>query len=62
MTLSEVSMPKQHSIISLETLSEEESHTMSNPIFKPNTYDTMSDDYSISDTASQVSENSHTSW
>ncbi len=34
---------------------------MSKPIFKPNTYDTTSDDYSNSD-ALQVSENSHTSW
>jgi hypothetical protein len=59
--LSEVSMPKQHSIISLETPSEEESHTKSKPFFEPNTYDTMSDDYSVSDTASQVSENSCTS-
>jgi hypothetical protein len=59
--LSEVSTPKQHSVISLEMLSDEESHTMSKPVFKPNTYDTMSDDYSISE-ALQVSENSHTSW
>jgi hypothetical protein len=51
MTLSKVSMPKQHSIISSETPSEEVSHTMSNPIFEPNAYDTTSDDYSISDTA-----------
>jgi hypothetical protein len=35
---------------------------MSKPVFKPNTYDTMSDDYIISDTALQVSENSHISW
>jgi hypothetical protein len=35
---------------------------MSKPIFEPNTYDTTSDDYSISDAALQVSENSHTSW
>jgi hypothetical protein len=35
---------------------------MSKPIFEPNTYDTTSDDYSISDAASKVSENSHTSW
>jgi hypothetical protein len=53
-----VSTPKQHSVISLETSSEEKSHTMSKPIFEPNTYDTMSDDYSISDTDLQVSENS----
>jgi hypothetical protein len=52
MTLSEVSMPKQHSIISLETPSDEEFHTMSKPIFKPNTFDTTSDDYSDSDAAS----------
>ncbi len=54
-------MPKQHSVISLETPSDEESHTMSKPIFEPNTYDTTSDVYSVSDAASQVSENSHTS-
>jgi hypothetical protein len=54
-------MPKQHSVISLEMLFEEESHTMSKPIFKPNTFNTTSDDYSISDAALQVSENSHTS-
>jgi hypothetical protein len=35
---------------------------MSKHIFKPNTYDTTSDDYSISDTALQVSENSCVSW
>jgi hypothetical protein len=35
---------------------------MSQPIFKPNTFDTMSDDYSVSDAALQLSENSHTSW
>jgi hypothetical protein len=34
---------------------------MKKPIFEFNTYDTMSDDYSTSDT-SQMSENSHTSW
>jgi hypothetical protein len=34
---------------------------MSEPIFEPNTYDTTSDDYSISE-ALQVSENSNTSW
>jgi hypothetical protein len=61
MVLSKVSMPKQHSVVSLETPSEEESHTMSKPIFEPNTYDTTSGDYSVSD-ALQVSENSHTSW
>ncbi len=35
---------------------------MSKPIFEPNTYDTTSDDYSVSDVASKLSENSHTSW
>jgi hypothetical protein len=55
-------MPKQHSVISLDTPSEEESHAMSKPIFDPNTFDTTSDDYSISEAASQVSENSCTSW
>ncbi len=59
--LSKVSTPKQHSVVSLETLSDEESHTMSNPVFEPNTYDTTSDDFSISDAASQVLQNSHTS-
>ncbi len=50
--LSKVSMPKQHSIISLEMPSDEESQTMSKPVFEPNTYDTTSDDYSISNTDS----------
>jgi hypothetical protein len=59
MTLSKVSTALQHSAISLETPSDEEPHTMSKPVFEPNTYDTMSDDYSVSD-ALQVSENSHT--
>jgi hypothetical protein len=58
--LFKVSMPNQHSVIYLEMPSDEESHTMSNPIFDPNTFDTTSEDYSISE-ASQVSENSHTS-
>ncbi len=40
---------------------EEESHTMSIPIFKPPTYDITSDEYSISDGDLQVSENSCTS-
>ncbi len=44
----------------LETPSAEEQHTMSDPVFDPNTFDTTSDDYSISE-ALQVSENSHTS-
>jgi hypothetical protein len=35
-------------------------HTMSNPVIEPNTFDTTSDDYSVSK-ALQVSENSHTS-
>ncbi len=35
---------------------------MSKLIFEPNTYDTTSDDYSISDANLQVSEYSHTSW
>jgi hypothetical protein len=58
--LSEVSMPHQHSVMYLETLSDEEPHTMSNPVFNPNTFDTTSDDYIVSE-ALQVSENSHTS-
>ncbi len=62
MTLSNVSTPKQHMVRSLETPSDEESHTMSKPIFKPNKYNTTLDDYSISDAALQVSENNNTSW
>ncbi len=58
--LSKVSAPNQHSIMYSETPSDEEPNTMSNPIFEPNTFDTMSDDYTVSE-ASQVSENSHTS-
>ncbi len=58
--LSKVSMPNQHSIMYLGMPSDEEPHTMSNPIFNPNTFDTTSDDYSVSE-ALQVSENSHTS-
>jgi hypothetical protein len=57
--LSEVSMPNQHSITFLETPSDEEPHTMSHPVFEPNTFDTTSDDYSVSE-AFQVSQNSHT--
>ncbi len=60
MVLSKVSMPNQHSVMYLETPSDKEPHTMSNPVFEPNTFDTTSDDYSISE-ALQVSENSHTS-
>jgi hypothetical protein len=41
-TLSKVSMPKQHSVVSSETPSDEESQTMSKPVFEPNTFDTMS--------------------
>ncbi len=48
--LFEVSMPNQHSFMYLETPSDEEPHTMSNPVFNPNTFDTPSDDYSISET------------
>ncbi len=58
--LSEVSMPNQHSVMYLEMPSDEEPHTMSNPFFDPNTFDTISDDYSVSE-ALQVSENSHSS-
>ncbi len=58
--LSKVSMSNRHSVMYLEMLSDEEPHTMSDSIFDPNTFDTTSDDYSISE-ASQVSENSHTS-
>ncbi len=58
--LYDVSMPNQHSIMYLETPSDEEPHTMSNPVFDPNTFDTTSDDCSVSE-ALQVSENSHIS-
>jgi hypothetical protein len=59
--LSEVSTQKQHSVISLEMLSEEEAHTTSKPIFKPPMYDVTSDDHSVSDRDLHVSENSCTS-
>jgi hypothetical protein len=58
--LSKVSMPNQHSVMYSETPSDEEPHIMSNPVYNPNTFDTTSDDYSISE-ALQVSKNSHTS-
>jgi hypothetical protein len=58
--ISKVSVPNQHSVMYLETPSAEESHTMSNPVYDPNTFDTTSDDNSVSE-ASQVSENSYTS-
>ncbi len=58
--LSKVSVPNQHSVMYLETPSAEDPHTMSNPVYGPNTFDTTSDDNSVSE-ASQVSENSHTS-
>jgi hypothetical protein len=57
--LSEVSMPNQHSVMYLEMPSDEEPHTMSDPVFVLNTFDTTSDDYSILE-ALQVLENSHT--
>jgi hypothetical protein len=60
MALSKVSVPNQHIVMYLETPSAEEPHTMSNPVYDPNTFDTTSDDNSVSE-ASQVSENSHTS-
>ena len=53
-------MPHQQSIMYSETPSAEEPHTMSNPVYDPNTFDTTSDDNSVSE-ALQVSENSHTS-
>jgi hypothetical protein len=58
--LSKVSMPNQHSILYSEMPSDEEPHTMSDPVFDPNTFDTISEDFSVSETL-QVSENSHTS-
>jgi hypothetical protein len=60
MDLSKVSVPNQHSIMYLETLSAEDPHTMGNPVYDPNTFDTRSDDNSVSE-ALQVSENSHIS-
>ncbi len=56
--LSEVSAPKQRSIISLEMPSEEETHTTSKPIFAPPMYNVTLDDYIISDEESYVLENS----
>ncbi len=56
--LSKVSRPKQHSIISLEMLSEEVAHTVSKPTFKPPMYDVTSDDNIMSDGDLHVSENS----
>jgi hypothetical protein len=58
--LSNVSVPNHHSIMYSEKPTAEEPHTLSNPVYNPNIFDTTSDDYSISE-ASQVSENSHTS-
>jgi hypothetical protein len=58
--LSKVSVPNQHSIMYSETPSAEDPYTMSNPVYNPNTFDTTSDDNSVSE-ALQVSENSHTS-
>jgi hypothetical protein len=60
MVLSEVPVPNQHSVMYSEMPSDEEPHTMSGPVFDPNTFDTTSDDYSVLE-ALQVSENSHTS-
>jgi hypothetical protein len=60
MALSKVSVPNQHSFKNSETPSAKEPHTMSNPVYNPNTFDTMSDDNSVLE-ALQVSENSHTS-
>jgi hypothetical protein len=59
MALSKVSVPNQHSVMYSETPSAEKPHTMSNPVYNPNTFDTTSDDNSVSE-ALQVSENSHT--
>jgi hypothetical protein len=55
--LFKVSVPKQHSVISLEMPSEEEAHTMSKLIFEPPMYAITSDDYSVSDRELHVSEN-----
>ncbi len=60
MVISKVSVPNQHSVMYSKTPSDEEPHTMNDLVFNPNTFDTTSDDYSISE-ALQVSENSHTS-
>jgi hypothetical protein len=59
--LSKVSVPNQPSVMFLELPSDEEPHTMRDSVFDPITFDTTLDDYSISE-ASQVTENSHTSW
>jgi hypothetical protein len=40
MALSKVSVPNQHSIMYLVTPSAEEPHTMSDPVYNPNTFDT----------------------
>jgi hypothetical protein len=61
MILFKVSMPKHHSIISLEMPSKEEANTTSQPVFEPLIYNVTSEYYSISDTDLQVSENSCTS-
>jgi hypothetical protein len=45
--LSKVSVPNQHSIVYLEMPSAEDPHTMSNPVYDPNTFDTTSDDNSV---------------
>ncbi len=58
--LSEVSVPNQHSVMYLEMPSVKEPHTMSNPVYDPNTFDTTSDNSSLSE-ALRVSENNHTS-
>jgi hypothetical protein len=60
MALSEVSVPNQHSVMYSKTPSAEEPHTMSNPVYDPNTFDNTSDDNNVLE-ALQVSENSHTS-
>jgi hypothetical protein len=54
MAVLEVSVPIQHSIMYLETSPAEEPHTMSNLVYNPNTFDTTSDDNSVSE-ALQVS-------
>jgi hypothetical protein len=58
--ISKVSVQIQHWVMYLDMPSAEEPHTMSDPVYNPNTFDTMSDDNRVLE-ASQVSENSHTS-
>ncbi len=59
--LFKVPVPNQHSIMYLEMPSAEQPHTMSNPVYDPNTFDTTTSECNSVSEASQVSESSHTS-